>query len=106
MSLTRIPSDILNRILDYLKGGTSLRGFAHGPQQVQAEDATSVTPSNATILPLTSGLFVGSDGNVNVEFGNGNTVVFQSLVAGTILPVRVVKVLSTSTTATNIIALY
>lgn len=73
-----------------------------------AYQAVAVTPSDATeFSKMTKGLYVGGAGDVNVLLeGDTVPVVFAGVVAGTILPIRVAKVLSTSTTATNIVALY
>ena len=88
--------------------------------------ALPVTPDNDTIFTsITRGLYVGTTGNVNVEFGvpqpnnsgldgiynysNTNwyaNTIFVNVAAGSVLPVRVRRVYSTSTTAQNILALY
>ena len=71
--------------------------------------AAAVTPSDGADLPqiATRSLYIGGDGNLVVTMsGGGSNVTFVGLVAGTILPIRVDRVLSTSTTATNIVALY
>jgi hypothetical protein len=98
--------DLITKILTKLTTGVRFGGFKHGPQQMQAEDAVAVTPDDTDTIAITSGLYVGSDGNVNVTMASGNDVIFTGVLAGSILPIRVIKVLSTSTTATNIIALY
>jgi hypothetical protein len=69
-------------------------------------NATAVTPSDTTILPDTIGLYIGGVGNVAVTMLSGEVVTFIAVQTGSILPVRVVKVMSTSTTATNIVAMY
>lgn len=73
---------------------------------VSAYDAAAVTPGDSTALRPTRGLYVGGAGNVKVEMSLGNVVTFSSVAAGTLLPIQVVKVYSTDTTATNIVALY
>lgn len=70
--------------------------------------AVAVTPSDAadlTVVPTRS-LWVGGAGNVNVDMADGTTVLFSGVTAGTILPLQVKRVRSTSTTATLIVALY
>lgn len=73
---------------------------------VSAFDAAAVTPGDSTALRPTRGLYIGGAGNVKVEMSLGNVVTFTGVLAGSILPVQVVKVYSTDTTATNIVALY
>ena len=49
-------------------------------------------------------VFVGGAGNVSIDHTEGGTaVVYTGVVAGTILPVKGVRVNSTSTTATNMV---
>ena len=51
-------------------------------------------------------LYVGTAGDLNVDLVDGSTVVFPSVLGGAILPVRVKRVRSSSTTASNSVALY
>ena len=69
-------------------------------------DAVAVTPSDATVIPVTRGLFIGGAGNINVRTVNGTTILLSGITANTILPLAVDQVLSTTTTATLIRALY
>jgi hypothetical protein len=73
-----------------------------------ADNAVAVTPHNSTDLTYASrALYIGGAGNVSVEMvGGQSAVVFVGLPAGTILPIRVTRVNSTSTTATSIVAIY
>lgn len=70
--------------------------------------AVAVTPSdNDDLANVSRALYVGGAGNVNVHMlGSRTAVVFSGVPAGTILPIRVRRVLSTSTTATQILNLY
>lgn len=68
--------------------------------------AVAVTTSDATVIPVTRALFIGGAGNVVVRTVKGEQVTLTGVLAGTIYPIAVDKVLATSTTATNIIALY
>jgi hypothetical protein len=73
---------------------------------VSAHSALAVTPSDSTILPTTRALFVGTTGNVAVVMAEDeNTVTFSSVPVG-IFPIQVIKVMSTNTTASNIVALW
>jgi len=51
-------------------------------------------------------LYVGGAGDVNAVLESGNTVLFAGVNAGSFLPVLTKQVLSASTTATNMLALY
>ena len=51
-------------------------------------------------------LYVGASGNIRVTTAGGDDVIFVAVQTGTFFPVQVVKVWSTSTTATNIMALW
>jgi hypothetical protein len=72
---------------------------------VAAHSAAAVTPSDSTVLPATRGLYIGTTGNVAVKMAEDeNTLTFSNVPVG-ILPIQVIQVLSTGTTASNIIAL-
>lgn len=67
----------------------------------------AVTESDTTVLAPTRGLFIGGAGNVTVDFADGTTdVLLTAVVVGTIYPISVIRVKSTGTTATAIVALY
>ena len=78
----------------------------HNKQIVPATSAASVTPSDVTVFTATRSLWVGGSGNINVRMADGTTILFSGVAAGSVLPLSVDKVLSTSTTATLIISLY
>lgn len=72
-----------------------------------ANGAETVTPSDTVNLTNTSrGLYVGGTGNVAVVMKDGTTATFVAVPAGAILPIRITRVNSTSTTATSMVALY
>lgn len=72
-----------------------------------AGDAVAVTPSDTVSLGETArGLYVGGAGNVVLITGAGRAVTFTDVPAGTILPIRFTRVNSTSTTATNMVAMF
>jgi hypothetical protein len=56
--------------------------------------------SLGTPYPAARALWVGTEGNVNVRFRDGGTVVYQAVKG--LLPVETVEVLSESTTASAI----
>lgn len=69
-------------------------------------DAAVVTPSNTVNFDTASVLFVGGGGNVRVLTAQGSDVTFTGVLAGAVLPLQVLRVFSTSTTATNIIRVF
>jgi hypothetical protein len=72
-----------------------------------AENGFAVTPNDSTDLTATTrALFVGGAGNLRITTSGGDTFTMTGVLAGSLIPVRVVRVLSTGTTATNIAALY
>jgi hypothetical protein len=75
------------------------------PSTSAAQDAVAVTTSDATIIPVTRALYIGTGGNLKVRMASGNTVTFTSVAAG-VFPIQVDMVYSTDTTASGIFALY
>ena len=77
-----------------------------------AYGAVAITPTNGLVLGYANGgkkirgLWIGGAGNLKVTMGDGSVVTFVGINAGTLLPVCVKTVESTSTTATSILALY
>lgn len=84
-------------------------------QKLQASRAVAVTPSDTALIPNPGGpdrnnagcvLYVGTGGDLVVTTVAGDKVTFVNTQGGTFLPIQVVKVWSTGTTAANIIALW
>ena len=66
----------------------------------------TVTPHDTTTLTSVSrGLWVGGAGNISVLMADGTTGILVGVPAGTLIPIRVQRVNSTSTTATSIVSL-
>lgn len=71
-----------------------------------ATSAFSVTPSDtAEFSTPPRALYVGGDGDLAIKMLVGDVVTLTSVAGGSILPIRVVRVLSTGTTATGIVGL-
>lgn len=51
-------------------------------------------------------LYIGTGGNIRVLTHGGDDVIFTNVLGGTFLPVQILKVFSTSTAASGIIALW
>ncbi len=85
-------------------------------QKLQARWAAVVTPSDTATIPSISSqdgkgnngcvLYVGVAGDVKVTTAGGDDVVFTGILAGSFIPVQVLKVFDTGTSATNIVALW
>jgi len=85
-------------------------------QKLQASRAAAVTLSDTVDIPSISNqngrgnngcvLYVGTGGDLRVLTSGGDDVIFTGFPDGGFLPVNVVRVFSTNTTATNIVALW
>lgn len=91
---------------------TNMSSHARGLSD-PARGAFPVTPSDSTIFdnigsnpPPARSVYVGGAGNLAVEFVDGSQATFANVGAGTLLPFHVSKVLSTGTTATNIVGVF
>lgn len=72
-----------------------------------ADNAAAVTPNDSTDLTNTArALYVGTGGDVKVTTAGNDTVTFNDVQGGSILPVRIKRVFSTGTTASNMVAIY
>ncbi len=71
------------------------------------EHAVAIVPSNTQDLAVvTRALFVGQAGDLAVLMIGGESVTLANVPAGTLLPLRVARVLATGTTATALIGLW
>ncbi|MEO0879232.1 MAG: hypothetical protein AAFY22_05905 [Pseudomonadota bacterium] len=72
-----------------------------------ASSAVAVTPSDSVnLLQVSRALYVGTGGDVAVEMRSGATVTFKNVADGQSLALRVVKVLDTGTSASDIVAIW
>lgn len=85
-------------------------------QKLQGRSAVAVTPSDTLNIPSPSTedgsgnngcvLYVGGTGDLKVTTVGGNDVIFVNIQGGSFLPIQVVKVFATGTTATSIVAIW
>jgi hypothetical protein len=68
--------------------------------------AESLTPSDVANLPTPSVVYVGVSGNVRVTTPQGDVVTFVNVASGTVIPVQVLKVWATNTTASSLVRIY
>ena len=79
----------------------------HTGYDAPAENVNSVTPADGSDLAHVSrALYIGGTGDVKIDTISGDTVTFTGVLAGSFLPIRVARVYSTGTTATNILSVY
>lgn len=72
-----------------------------------AEFYVAITPHDSTDLSVvTRAVYVGGAGNVVAVRKDGTAVTFVGVTAGSVLPIRVSRINSTNTTATNIVGLW
>lgn len=68
-----------------------------------ASNAVAITPSDSAFVNLV-GLYVGGAGNVTVKCSAGGAAVtFTAPPVGTIIPLQIVQVMATDTTATLLV---
>lgn len=85
-------------------------------QKLQISRAAAVTPSDTVNIPSVSTqdgtgnngcvLYVGGFGDVRVLTAGGDDVTFVGINGGTFVPVQVLRVFATNTTATSIVAMW
>ena len=76
------------------------------PGQMVWPFAHGIIPTPDVELPWqTRGIYVGGDGDLEVEWQDGTTSIFVGLVAGTMLPIVVSQINSAGTTAGDLLAL-
>lgn len=83
--------------------------FAESGVTGPAANAEAITPADTDLPELTRAIYVGGTGNLAVRMADDKgdaDVVFSAIPAGTVLPIRVKQIRSTSTTATLIVALF
>ena len=68
--------------------------------------ATAITTSDTVNLVTPSVVYVGSGGSVKVTTAQGDDVTFVGLLSGAIIPVQVIRVWATGTTATSLVRVY
>jgi hypothetical protein len=69
-------------------------------------DAAAVTASDTVNFDQPSVIMAGSGGTIRVLTAQGSDVTFSSIQAGAVLPVQVLRVFATTTTATNMTRIF
>lgn len=81
-------------------------GYKTADSTAPAERAAVVTPHDTNTIENTRSVFVGGAGNIKVTMHDGTDVTFVGVGAGTFMPIQVIRVFATGSTATSILALY
>lgn len=69
-------------------------------------DGFDITPNDTGELrEVTRAVYVGQGGDLAVEMADGGSIVLRDLKPGVVYPLRLAKVLSTSTTAANVVGM-
>ena len=68
--------------------------------------AVAITPSDSVYLASPSVVYVGVAGTVKVTTAQGDDTTFVGLLGGSVIPVQVIRVFSTATTATSLVRIY
>jgi hypothetical protein len=90
----------------------TLNGFENtlsnaSKETFQASEGYDVVPSDVDDLPKGDALlYVGTGGDLKIDFQKGGTVTFKNLQDGMFLPARVKKVYATGTDAADLIRLH
>jgi hypothetical protein len=77
----------------------SLSGPATGAFEISADDGSDLPE-------ITRALYVGNAGNLALVMQTGAQVTLRNIAAGSVLPLRVVRVLASGSTAGAVVGLY
>lgn len=69
-------------------------------------DAALVTPSDTVPFATPSVVFTGTGGTIRVLTAQGSDITFTNVQAGGILPLQVLRVYATTTTATGMVRIF
>lgn len=73
---------------------------------VSAFDGRAVTPSDSTIINATRGIWIGTGGDLHVTMASGQELTFEDVPGGIVMPLQVIRIYATGTSALGMIALY
>lgn len=84
---------------DYQSHGTGL------DSPCSSAEAIDYSGGDVTLNKTTRALYVGSTGNLVCTMANGGTATFNTIPAGTVLPIRITGVTASGTTADDMVGL-
>ena len=70
-----------------------------------AAESVAITPHDTNTIRATRAIYVGVAGDITLQHEAGTNVLYSNVPVG-VLPVTAVRVMSTATTATNMVAMY
>lgn len=76
-------------------------------EQGPAHDGIAITKSDTQMTTQCRAIYVGTSGDLAVKFsGDGTAITFKNVPSGTLLPLSATHIMSTNTTASDIVALF
>lgn len=76
------------------------------PQYPAGAFSIDTLKSDTVNLPNPCVVYAGVGGNVKVTTANGDTITFIGVLAGTVIPVQVIRVWSGVTSASSLVGIY
>lgn len=73
---------------------------------LNAFDAYALKSNTVDLTTYTRAIYTGSGGNIKVDMVGSGTVTLVGVPAGSLLPLRIKRLYSTGTAATDVIGLY
>jgi len=70
------------------------------------EHAAAITPADQPLAHVTRAVYVGTGGDLAVKMAGGAVVTLANVASGSLLPIRVERVLASGTTASQILGLW
>lgn len=72
-----------------------------------AIDGAMIAPNDGVdLIHVTRALYVGTGGQIAAELASGTPINLVGVTGGSLLPIRVRKILATGTTATNLVGFW
>lgn len=72
-----------------------------------AVDGTMIVPNDSNDLPhVTRAIYIGAAGRISAQLASGATIDLEAVPGGTVLPLRVRKILASGTTAGGLVGLW
>jgi hypothetical protein len=73
---------------------------------ITKSDTVNIVQPPGRLPATTDGIYVGGTGDIAGVLENGTAITFKGAIAGTIVPLALIRVNSANTTATDLVALW